>query len=165
MKGRKGQRMSCDVSEATEGLQNEEALLIFQPFRRFSYVTAHSPHQTTLPSLHLRHRSLSNPSVASPTSQLILLIRQPFRRFTYVTTCSPTLLSLHLCHMHFTYVTWRAAHQLDPPRTKFQIRHCVTHVSSEYGYNAAMPCSFTCVREADLFKQKFINSFELVEYI
>ena len=43
--------------------------LILQPFGHFTYVTAHSP---TLPSLYLRHRSFSNPSVASPTSQLIL---------------------------------------------------------------------------------------------
>ena len=34
--------MSCDVGEA-----------ILQPFRRFTYVTAHS---TTIPLLHLRHR-------------------------------------------------------------------------------------------------------------
>ena len=53
--------------------------LILQPFRCFTYVTAHSP---TLPFLHLHHSSFSNPSVASPTSQLIL---QPFRCFTYVT--------------------------------------------------------------------------------
>ena len=69
--------------------------LILQSFRRFSYVIAHSPtfrrftyvaaHSTILPSLqlrhssfsdlpslHLRHISFSNPSVASPTSQLIL---------------------------------------------------------------------------------------------
>ena len=39
--------------------------LILQPFRRFIYVTAHSP---TIPSLYLRHSSCSNPSVASPTS-------------------------------------------------------------------------------------------------
>ena len=57
--------------------------------------------------------------VASPRSQLIL-ISQPFRRFIYVTAHYPTLLSLHLRHMHFTYVTWRAAHEPDPPpRTKF----------------------------------------------
>ena len=49
-----------------------------------SMSSAHSP---TFPSLHLRHSSFSNPSVALPTSQLIL---QPFRRFTYVTTHSPT---------------------------------------------------------------------------
>ena len=45
---------------------------------------AHSP---TFPSLHLRHSSFSNPSVASSTSQLIL---QPFFRFSYVTGSSLT---------------------------------------------------------------------------
>ena len=44
--------------------------LILQPFRRFTYVTAHSP---TLPLLHLRHRLFSNPSFASPTSQALHL--------------------------------------------------------------------------------------------
>ena len=61
-------------------------------FRHFTYVTTHSP---TLPSLYLRHSSFSNPSVALPTSQLIL---QPFRSFTYITAYSPTF-------RHFTYVT------------------------------------------------------------
>ena len=90
--------------------------LILQPFRRFTYVTAHS---TALPLLHLRHRhftyvtarspnlpplylhhsSFSNPSVASPTSQLIL---QPFRRFFYATVHSTTLLKPF---RSFTYVT------------------------------------------------------------
>ena len=70
--------------------------LILQPFRRFTYVTTHSP---TLPLLQLRHSSFSNPSVASPTSQLIL---QHFRRFTYVTTYSPTLPLLHLRHSSFS---------------------------------------------------------------
>ena len=68
---------------------NIVTLLILQAYRRFTYVTAHSP---TLPSLYLRHSSFSNPSVASPTSQLIL---QPF---------------LLLCHRLFTYDTWRTAH-------------------------------------------------------
>ena len=49
---------------------------------------AHSP---TFPSLHLRHNSFSNPSVALSTSQLIL---QLFRCFAYVTVHSPTLLSI-----------------------------------------------------------------------
>ena len=40
--------------------------LILQPFRRFTYVTAHSP---TLPLLHLGHNSFSSPSFASTTSQ------------------------------------------------------------------------------------------------
>ena len=47
---------------------------------------AHSP---TFPSLHLRHSSFSNPSVALPTSQLTL---QPFFRFSYVTRSSFTSL-------------------------------------------------------------------------
>ena len=94
--------------------------LVLQPFRRFTYVTAHSP---ALPLLHLRHSSFSNPSfsyptsealhlihlerleneqnsfsnisVTSPTSQLIL---QPFRRFKCVTAHYPTLPLLHLRH-------------------------------------------------------------------
>ena len=70
----------------------------------FNYSSAHSP---IFPSLHLRHSSFSNPSVALPTSQLIL---QPFRCFTYITAHSPTLLLLLLRHRLFTYVTWRAAH-------------------------------------------------------
>ena len=41
--------------------------LILQLFRRFTYVTGHSP---ILPLLHLRHSSFSNPSFASPASQL-----------------------------------------------------------------------------------------------
>ena len=72
--------------------------LIFQPFRRFTYVTAHSP---TLLLLHLHHSSFSNPSFASPTSQISLtslgeLIFQLFRHFTYVTAHFPSLLSLYL---------------------------------------------------------------------
>ena len=62
----------------------EWTLLILQSFRHFTYVTAHSP---TLPSLYLRHSSFSNPSVASPTPQLIF---RPFLRFSYVTGSSLT---------------------------------------------------------------------------
>ena len=80
------------------------AELILQPFRHFTYVTAHSP---TLPSLYLSHNSFSNPSVALPTSQRFL---QSLRCFTYVTVHSPTLLSLLLRHKLFTWFTWRAAH-------------------------------------------------------
>ena len=77
-----------------------------QPFSRFIYVTANS---TTIPSLHLRHSSLSNHSVASPTSQLIL---QPLCRFTYVTVPFPTpSVASHMSQLilqspcHFTYIT------------------------------------------------------------
>ena len=80
-KSKKGWRMNCDVGEATEGLENE---LILQHFRHFTYITAHSP---TLLSLYLRHSSFFNPSVASPTSQLI---HQPIFCFSYVTGSSLT---------------------------------------------------------------------------
>ena len=85
--------MSCDVGKATEGLESSfsnfsvtspTSQLILQPFRRFTYVTAHSP---IFPSLYLRHSSFSNSSVASPTSQLVL---QRFFRFSYVTGSSLT---------------------------------------------------------------------------
>ena len=69
-------------------------------------ITMSSSHSPNFPSLHLHHSSFSNPSVASPTSQLIL---QPFCCFTYVTAHSPTLNSLLLRHSLFSYVTWRAA--------------------------------------------------------
>ena len=82
--------MSSDLGEATEGLENEQS-------------SFHSP---AFSSLHLCHSSFSNPSVALPTSQLIL---QHFRCFTYVTAHSRTLLSLLLCHRLLTYVTWLAA--------------------------------------------------------
>ena len=63
--------------------------LILQPFRRFTYVTAHS---TTLPLLRLRHRHFIY--IAS-------LFLQLFRLFTYVTTHSTTLPLLHLRHSSF----------------------------------------------------------------
>ena len=63
VKQRKGWRMSCDVGEVTERLENE------------------------LPSLYLCHSSFSNPSVASPKSQLIL---QSFFRFSHITGSSLT---------------------------------------------------------------------------
>ena len=55
--------MSCDVGKATEGLENE--LIDIEIYSR-----AHSP---TFPAPHLRHSSLSKPSVASPTSQALHL--------------------------------------------------------------------------------------------
>ena len=128
--------MNCNIGKATEGLENElshftyvtthssklsvtspTSQLILQPFRCFTYVTAHFPtfplvhlrhssfsnpsfaHYPTFPPLHLRHNSFSNPSVALPTSLLIL---QPFRCFSYVTVHSPTFPSLDLRHNSFS---------------------------------------------------------------
>ena len=62
----------------------------------YSHSKAHSP---TFPLLHLSHNSFSNPSVALPSSQLIL---QLFCCFTYITVHSPTLLSLYLHHSSFS---------------------------------------------------------------
>ena len=78
------------------------------------YSRAHSP---TFPSLHLRHSSFSNSSVALPTSQLIL---QPSRHFIYVTTHSPTLPLLHLRHCSlsipfFASPTSQALHRAHSP--------------------------------------------------
>ena len=98
--------MSCDVAEVTESLENE--LCSFSKLCHFTYVTADSD-SPSFPSLHLRHSSISVPSLASPTSQLIL---QPFRCFTYVTAHSPTLLSPLLRHRIFTYCTSAG----EPPR-------------------------------------------------
>ena len=72
--------MSCDVGKVTEKLVNDQS------------------------------SSFSNPSVALPTSQLII---QPFRCFAYVTAHSPTLLSLLIRHRLFTYVTWPNIPSLD----------------------------------------------------
>ena len=70
-------------------------------------ITMSSAHSPTFSSLHLRHNSFSNPSIALPMSQLIL---QSFRCFTYVTIHSPILLLLLLRNKLFTYFTWRVAH-------------------------------------------------------
>ena len=56
----------CNLSVTSSTSQ-----LILQPFRRFTYVTAHSP---TLPLLQLCHSSFPNLSFASPTSQALHLI-------------------------------------------------------------------------------------------
>ena len=94
-------------------LSDRQSHAVYKTFKQFQYVHPQwpdrmsRPHSPTFPSLHLRHSQFSNPSVALPTSQLIL---QPFRCFTYVTAHSPTLLPLLLRHRLITYVTWRAAH-------------------------------------------------------
>ena len=44
--------------------------IILQPFCHFTYITAHF---LTLPLLHIRHSSFSNPSFASPMSQALQL--------------------------------------------------------------------------------------------
>ena len=92
--------MNCDVGEETEGLENEL-------WRRWSDGKVG---EWALNELWRRwsdgkvgewalQNSLSNLSVTSPTSQLIL---QLFRRFSYVTAHSLTLPLLHLRHSSFS---------------------------------------------------------------
>ena len=105
--------------------------LILQPFRCFTYITAHSPilpllqlrHSSfsNLLSLHLRHNSFSNPSF--PTSQLIL---QSFRCFTYVKAHSPTFSSLHLRHCSL----FNPSVALPTSQIILQSFHCFTYVTA-----------------------------------
>ena len=69
--------MSCDVGEVMESLENEHCCI--------SSISMSSAHSPTFSSLHPRHNSFYNPSVALPTSQFIL---QPFFCFSYVTSSS-----------------------------------------------------------------------------
>ena len=104
----RGWGMDSDVGKATEGLENEfwlkwsngkvGAQLILQPFR---------------------HNSFSNPSVALPTSQLIL---QCFHRFTYVTTHSPTLPLHDLRYGSFSNPSFAS-----PTSKAVHIRHLASH--------------------------------------
>ena len=60
----------------TSSVTSPMSQLILHSFRRSTYVTDHSP---TLPLLHPRHSSFSNPSFVSPTS-LALHLRHLARR-------------------------------------------------------------------------------------
>ena len=123
VKQRKGWRMSCDVTSPTSQLilqpfrlftyitahssstsvASPTSKLILQPLRRSIYITAYSP--TPFPLLHLRHSSFSNLcafSNISITSPTSQLIFQPFRRFAYIRAHSPTLPFLHLRHSSFS---------------------------------------------------------------
>ena len=62
--------------------------LILQPFRRFTYVTAHSPN---LPLPHLHHSSFSNPSFASPTPKALHLCHLASRPWKFFTVFSKVI--------------------------------------------------------------------------
>ena len=123
--------MKCRASFSYPYIASPISQLIFQPFCRFTYVTAHptallllhlhhrhftyvTVHSPTLPLLYLHHSSFYNPSDASPTSQLIL---QPFRCFTYI--IGTTHLILQPFH-RFTYVT---SHSTTLPLLHLRHRH------------------------------------------
>ena len=86
--------MSCDVGELCSfsklSIVSPTSQLILQPFRRFTYITAHSP---TFLLLHLRHSSLSNPSFACATSQALHLVHLASRpRFFHASSNQCNLL-------------------------------------------------------------------------
>ena len=121
-----------------------------------------SAHFPTFPSLHLRHSSFSNPSLALPTSQLILqpfrcftyvtahspilispllrhriftqLILQPFPRFTYITAHSPTLPLLHLRHSSFSNPSFAS-----PTSQDFHLRHLASRPCCEHIFCSRLP--------------------------
>ena len=103
---------ACDAGEAKEGLENELrrrwsdgnlgewAELILQPFRQFTYDTAHSP---TLQLPHLRHSSFSNPSFASPASQALHLIHLTSRPWTLLALFLITFVRCSSYQKHFEF--------------------------------------------------------------
>ena len=68
MKWREGGEWALSIGEVAERLEMSRAHI--QLSRHFTYLTAHSQ---TLPLLHLRHNTFSNPSFAFPTSQALRL--------------------------------------------------------------------------------------------
>ena len=87
-----GERLElCSFSDLS--ITSPTSQLILQPFCRFTYVIAHSP---TLPLLHLRRNSFSNPSFVFTTSQALHLRHLKSRAH------SPTFPSLHLLHNSFS---------------------------------------------------------------
>ena len=79
--------------------KNHKILTINIGISKFNITVPVSLKRLGTPLSRQCHNSFSNPSVALPTSQLIL---QSFRCLTYVTVHSPTLLSLLLRHKLFT---------------------------------------------------------------
>ena len=128
VKRRKGWRMSYDVGEVTEMLEIElcsfsklsvtsaTSQLILQPFRRFTYVTVHSP---ILPLLHLCHSSFSNPSYVTGSS-LNATWRAAPEDLPFNNSDSPILPLLHLRHSSFSNHSFASlmsqALHLTPPR-------------------------------------------------
>ena len=89
---------NCRTWRCTGPLQSEWEAIAAPKHYNSRCCIANARVSPTFPSLHLRHNSFSNPSIALPTSQLIL---QPFHRLTHVTAHSPTLPLLHLRHSSF----------------------------------------------------------------
>ena len=103
---------ACDMNEQSSfsnlSVTSPMSQLILQPFRRFTYVTAHS---TTVSLLHQRHSSFSNPSFASPTSQALhlrVLASRPCYEYSYILICVRTrkvFTTLHILAVAFKETT------------------------------------------------------------
>ena len=131
------------------------ALLILQPFRHFTYVTAHSP---TLLSLYLHHNSLSNPSVALPTSQIIL---QSFCCFTYVTAHSRAH-SLTLPLLHLRQISFSNHSFASPTSQAFHLIHLASRPCDKGQLVARMPadhawCTITGADETKWMRRVWKN--------
>ena len=136
------------------------------------YSRAHSPNfpsfhlrqnspSPTLPSLNLRHSSFSNPSVASPTSQLIL---KPFFRFSYVTGSSLTSLGEPPGELSEELVT-------QEKRKKGWIMNCDVGEVTErlekelcYDYNYEL-CSFSNISVTSPTAQLILQPFFRFSYV
>ena len=127
VKQQKGWRMSCDIGKATEGLENKL-------WCRWRDRKVGEWAESSSLSLHLRHNSFSNPSVALPTSQLIL---QPLHHFTYITTDSPTLLSLYLHHSSF----WNLSITSPTSQLILQPFCCFTYITA---HSPTLPLLHVC---------------------
>ena len=117
--------------------------LILQPFLRFTYVIAHSP---TLPLLHLRQSSFSNPSFASPTSQTLHLIHSAH---------SPTFPSFHLRHSSFS----NPSVALPMSQLILQPFRCFTYVT------AHSPTLLSLLLRHRLFKEFILQLFRHFTYV
>ena len=154
----------CHNSFSNPSVALPTSQLILQPFRHLTCVTAHSP---TLPSFHLRHSSFFNTSVVLPTSQLILnpsvasptlqLILQPFRHFTYITAHFPTLPSLYIHHSSFSNPSVSSPSSQIIPQPFF----CFSYITSSSLNSPGEPLMTAEEGQCDLAKIFIFISFHL----
>ena len=124
----------------------------FAGWRKWS--SANSP---SFPSLHVRHSSFSNPSVASPTSQLIL---QPLRCFTYVTAHFPTILSLLLRHSSFSN------HSFDSPTSQpLHLRHLASRPWTREGFKWCSTQMLSYATRKSYFFVKVVDRLYICEIL
>ena len=116
--------------------------------------SAHSP---SFQSLHLRHSSFSNPSLALSTSQFIL---PPFRCFTYVTAHSPTLLSLLLRHRIF-----HLRHLASRPWFKLRITFPMTKCSDDVQHTMQNEDDLKQTRYCTLMLLKLTSNYSMSKII